>query len=80
MGDAASQGLFAPSSARSDPSTGDDSPCVLRRRPTDIDVGHQMGRISPGTKGAGQSPMITLSLFDDVVALIEVWDTWIANL
>ena len=79
MGDAAAQGLFAPSSAKSGPAIGDNSPGVVRWRPTDIDVGYLLGQISPGTKGAGQSSMITLNLFDDVVAPIEVWDTSVAG-
>ncbi len=79
MGDAAAQGLFAPSSAKSGPAAGDDSPGVVRWRSTDIDAGYLMGRISSGAKGAGQPSTIVLNLFDDVVASIEVWDTDVAG-
>jgi peptidyl-Asp metalloendopeptidase len=80
MGDASAQGLFAPSSAKSGPAYGDGSPGVVRWRPTDIDVGYLMGQISSGAKAVGQSSTITLNLFDDVVASIEVWDTSVGGM
>jgi peptidyl-Asp metalloendopeptidase len=78
-GDAVAQGLFAPSAAKSGPAFGDGSPGVVRWRPTDIDVGYLMGQISSGAKAAGQSSTISLNLFDDVTASIEVWDTGVAG-
>ena len=78
-GDAWAQGLFAPSSAKSGPAVGDNSPGVVRWRPTDIDVGYLMGQISTAAKGAGQSSKVTLNLFDDVVVPIEVWDTGVGG-
>ena len=71
---ALADGLFAPSSAKAGPGWGD-GPGVVRWRPTDIDVNYLMRGISEGVKGAGQSSTLSLNLFDDVTAPIEVWDT-----
>ena len=76
---AAAQGLFAPSTAKSGPMGTDDSVGVVRSRPTDIDMGYLFGQASDAAKGGGQSTSMRLNFFDDVTADVELWDTAVAG-
>jgi peptidyl-Asp metalloendopeptidase len=73
------QGLFTPSAAKAGPIDGDTSVGVVRSRSAQINFNYLNDQMSSGSKATDGSSNLTLNLFDDKSAAIQVWETNVAG-